>query len=354
MSLERIGIYLNNLGTGGAETLAVWTAVVYKRNGIDVCVITASDKFNDDSLEFILQQESVPLYRLDTGRYNPLQVFKLWRIVNSLRLSLIHTHVFPTFYYASVLKYISGVKLVKTEHNNYNRRRSYSLLKYLENFVYGKYSLIIAITDSVERKLEEWLTLSNLKTCVIHNGIRPLFPSRSDLLENGKYNIVMVATWDGLQKRQDLLLDAMSELPTDVCLYFYGSVPDNNLLPTIPDDLSERVFICGISDCIADVYNSADLVVLATNYEGFSGVTLEAMSLGVPFLGSNVLGVKDIVGDDIHLFDNNVDSLVEKIMQVRNSFNYRNALTCNGRRQAELYSIEKMAENYLRECSLLF
>ncbi len=45
----------------------------------------------------------------------------------------------------------------------------------------------------------------------------------------------MVASWGNPQKRQDILLDSLPFLPSNVVLHFYGHVPEDYKLPEIDE-----------------------------------------------------------------------------------------------------------------------
>ena len=66
--------------------------------------------------------------------------------------------------------------------------------------------------------------------------------------------------------------------------------------------LTERVHFLGMRTDVYSLMNKVDLNVLSTNFEGLSGVTLESLASGKPFIGSDVPGVNDIVPDPRFLF----------------------------------------------------
>ncbi len=59
---------------------------------------------------------------------------------------------------------------------------------------------------------------------------------------------------------------------------------------------------------------SVDLNILSTEYEGLSGVTIESLAANKPFIGTDVPGVRELVGDSYSLFKyQDIDGLAEKI-----------------------------------------
>ena len=63
-------------------------------------------------------------------------------------------------------------------------------------------------------------------------------------------------------------------------------------------------------------YNSLDLYIQASTGEGMSTSLLQAMSMKIPVIGSNVTGIKNILGKQKYLgllFKNNIEDLSKKI-----------------------------------------
>ena len=57
-------------------------------------------------------------------------------------------------------------------------------------------------------------------------------------------------------------------------------------------------------DLICDLYNIADVSVVPSRSEAFGLVVIEALACGLPVIGSNIGGIKDIINDDVGLFFN--------------------------------------------------
>jgi glycosyltransferase involved in cell wall biosynthesis len=100
------------------------------------------------------------------------------------------------------------------------------------------------------------------------------------------------------RKGHDIPIRALAELP-DVRLMIAGSGPDLKKL----QDLAAT---CGVADrvtflgpipqtALANYYNAADVLVLASSREGWANVLLESMACGTPVIASNVWGTPEVV-----------------------------------------------------------
>lgn len=117
------------------------------------------------------------------------------------------------------------------------------------------------------------------------------------------------------QKDHLTLLRAMTRLPDHYCLYLVGDGPLRDELPRHVSQLGldGRVRLTGVLLNPYPLMRAADLVVLPSREEGFGLVAAEAAALGVPFVGSEVGGLRDVcaalghptfpLGDDEALAD---------------------------------------------------
>ena len=62
----------------------------------------------------------------------------------------------------------------------------------------------------------------------------------------------------------------------------------------------EKVIFTGYSDHVIDYLNAIDILVLTSSWEGFPNAILQAMSMGIPVVVSNVGGCSEIVDNMIN------------------------------------------------------
>jgi len=99
-------------------------------------------------------------------------------------------------------------------------------------------------------------------------------------------------------KGHDIAIRALEMLP-DVTLLIAGSGPDRERLETLARQLgvAERVRLVGPvpQTELRNYYNAADLLVLASEREGWANVLLESMACGTPVVASAVCGTPEVV-----------------------------------------------------------
>ena len=95
------------------------------------------------------------------------------------------------------------------------------------------------------------------------------------------------------QKNFPLLIEAFARLPPalDAGLAIVGEGEERQALEQLvrAKGLEGRVHLPGFSPTPGDWYASADLFVLASDYEGFGNVVVEAFHFGVPVVATEMV-----------------------------------------------------------------
>lgn len=121
------------------------------------------------------------------------------------------------------------------------------------------------------------------------------------------------------------LIDAMEQVikkdPLVIC-YIGGSGPEkNNLMDRIrKNGLEKNIFLLGFlpEDTIVRWINCADVFVLPSLHEGNPTVMFECLGCGVPFIGTDVGGISEIITSDTYGFvckSADADDLVRVIIR---------------------------------------
>jgi glycosyltransferase involved in cell wall biosynthesis len=348
--------YINNLTSGGAEKLLTDILPIIKNQDHEVEVLIINNYKNVSKYDSILKEHGIKVRSFQTSFYNPFQILKLVFIIKKEKYNIVHAHLFPSQYWLAFASFFldKKTKLTKTEHSSFNKRRKYSLLKTMEKIIYNRYDLIIAISENVRNNLESWIGKSK-KIIIIENGINLSEVQKSISTKNklfsGKFkNILMVGRFDGYIKDHSTLLKAIEKLPDNIHLFFAGDGPNKkNVMDLVQFlNLENRVHFLGLRNDVINLMHYADLNVLSTNHEGFSGVTLESLASRKPFIGSDVEGVKEIVPNNSFLFSvGNANELSFKISQILKSEDLRNRMIQESTQHIKNFDISIMVNKYL-------
>jgi glycosyltransferase involved in cell wall biosynthesis len=164
-------------------------------------------------------------------------------------------------------------------------------------------------SNSARIRLCSVLKIENVLT--IHNGIIPRPPtmSRLDVFHklqiNDEYNIV-VGCVGLLEKRKGhiVLLEAiklLSDKWNNVLFVIEGTGSEYNSLKNfIEGNNIKNVMIVSVDFDIYNLYAIFDFLVLPSiEQEDFPNVILEAMSIGLPVIGSDVAGIPEQISDGV-------------------------------------------------------
>lgn len=354
---------INDLSSGGAQKLIADFVPLMLDKGHEVEVLLLRSKgsiYIDD-----IEKKGIKVTCLSRDNlYSFLHIFRIRSLIKNGNFDSINVHLFPALYFVSISSILGIGKAViyYTEHNTYNRRRDNDFFKILDKFIYKKYKRIVAITFDVKKALASHLNYNSDFITIINNGVdidrfkNSTSIKFSELIEhhdNHDKIICMVGRFSEA-KDQITLIKAISHLPKNVKLLLIGEglLMDNCISLSKELDIQDRVHFLGLRKDIPKILKACDVGVLSSNWEGMPIFALEVFASGIPFIGSNVPGIRDLfLGENgTELVFNNKDFiglsiLIEELVKNKTS-RVRNIEICQ--RIVSEFSLEKMTDSYLK------
>lgn len=217
--------------------------------------------------------------------------------------------------------------------------------------------LVIVPSEYLSGLVNGWGVDKN-KIRVVYNGIDSLDSSLSKEDARNKIgvhgNIILsvgrLVPWKGFR----MLIKIMPQLVAInqfFRLVIVGSGPDMEILKTMAANLGlgQKVFLAGAKtqEELKQFLAAADIFVLNTGYEGFSHQILEVMSAGVPVVTTNAGGNTEVIkqGENGFMIRYNDEfNLVEAVKTLWEDKDLQNQFVENGKKTAEKFKIEKMAD----------
>lgn len=352
--MKRLAIVNHNLGSGGAEKLIYDMAIELQKRGINFSVILLTS-VNCIYGKRLLEKGIDVIYLSDRWDiYSPKNIFRLIKVLKDY--DIIHTHVYSAQLWTALASlYLDKKKIyITTEHSNSNNRRGRVLFKLIDKMMYSRYSNIVCITSKVRDSLVEWIG-NNDKFRVIENGIdidsilsfkertrKELGFKEDDILlcQIARLNIV---------KNHETSFKTLKELPQKYKLILLGEGERKDKLLRLVGQLgiSDRVYFLGYRDDVYGVLKAMDISLLTSQYEGLPISCLESMLL-VPFIGSRVPGIKEVVAGYGELFElNNHLELKDLILKVVEDRELYEKLKRECNKRAMEYSIKKCVDKYI-------
>ena len=102
-------------------------------------------------------------------------------------------------------------------------------------------------------------------------------------------------------------------------------------------------------EVLASWYKAADVFLFASTTETQGMVVLEAMEMGTPVVAVNVMGVKDVVGDNIGGFGStlNVKEFTAHALKLLENDDLRQRKSMEAIKKAEKFSTTEMAQKMI-------
>lgn len=223
---------------------------------------------------------------------------------------------------ASSIKDIYGIPYIITEHSSLILNNSLS--EYKSKFirkVYNNSELLISVSEKLKASMKNF---TDKKIMVIPNLIdNSMFRYRNCNKELFRFITVCNLKED---KNVDSVIKAFGSLFKDdlVELIIIGDGPERSNLENIIKDLdiSEKVKLLGAKSRLElpQYYNSSDAFVLASNYETFGVVYIEALASGLPIIATKCGGPEEFFEAEFGYLINK-DNQIELEEAMRNLYN---------------------------------
>jgi glycosyltransferase involved in cell wall biosynthesis len=294
-------------GLYGAERIILGSSHALTGMGVQPVIVSIVDRSGagkalvEAARELGLQAEAVHArHTLDVQA-----IQRMRRTLGAWRPDVVHAHDLRSAVFALGSTRGLAIGTVATAHGS--TRESWKKRLYLEVFeriLLPRFDRVHVVSDPLANHLEAQGVLPE-KIRVILNGVDESVvrcPAGPNPLEPFKGNPTLCAVGRLTEdKGLSLLLRALASLRRDfpsIRLVVAGSGPQEGRLKVEVRDLrlEDCVHFLGRVDCVAWVYDLADLLVIPSLREGLPCVLLEAMLAGLPVVATEVGAIPDALG----------------------------------------------------------
>jgi len=273
---------------------------------------------NDLTTKIEAEKKAIPIVNLHpfvlkiNPYYDTFTLKNLYFLFKREKPVIVHTHTSKAGFLGRVAAKLAGVPvIIHTIHgfafHEFSSRLNIKFYSSLERIA----SLYCDNLVSVNASDLEWAIRLKIvhreKIITIYNGI-PI-PN----LNKGEINKQLIGIKDNNflitclgrlapQKGLEFLLKALkniSERFNNICLAIIGDGPQRNHLELLTQklDLSDKVFFLGFRKDVYHILAASDIYALPSLWEGLSISLLEAMSIGLPIIATNIKGNNEVLKD---------------------------------------------------------
>lgn len=367
MHTIRIMHLINSLEIGGAERVLLNLVNQYGPPfHSTVCCLKRS---GDLARLLRPEVEVIEMHKPERNDYSlPFRLASLFRKTHT---DIVHSHGWGAFCESVVGARLAGVPVsVHTDHGRVHEARPASswrgrvkrtARRRVERLLARSVGAFVLVSDDLRQPLTDLLRVPAERLVTIPNGV-PLgapIDSSAVLRRNLGYtdNQTLLCSVGRLSavKNFPCLLRAVhavqSRLPA-VRLILVGDGSERPALEQLTNDLglSGIVRFLGARFDVRDILAACDLFVLSSSYEATSMAILEAMSVGLPVIATDVGGNRRLVTPQetgLLVPSDDPSALASAILDLAANSGARAAMGAAGReRVARQYSTEACAENY--------
>jgi glycosyltransferase involved in cell wall biosynthesis len=252
-------------------------------------------------------------------------LLRLYLFIKKNKISLVVTNSANAGFYGRIAAFFAGVSSCYLTHgwsSVYNGGRLAVLFNFIEKILSKFCNKVICVSDNDYQVAVEKVKISPSKLVTVKNAIFPICNNSNINLEinNKNFRLIALARF-AKPKRIDLMIEAVSLLP-EVSLDIAGSGSDFKYWSEYLQEKNiNNVHLLGEVPAF-DNFIAYDAFLLISDSEGLPISAIEAMSVGLPLVLSNVGGCAELIYNNGTLVDNNIKSITDGIKLVVNKTNY--------------------------------
>lgn len=339
---------------GGLENVVAQLASRQYEEGANVQVLTSRLGYD---LPF---EDTVPVRRLSAAEiaHTPLIRKVLKNLLRLRRTDIVHIHVAQAYvpevvWFAALIKkfeYIAHVHLDIAPSGVAG-----ILLKIYKPLVLGRVlrraKFVVVFTPEQKETMVRRYRLDAMRVKIVPNGVGAQFYHKTPREIHTPPRLLFVGRLS-VQKNLDQLLKALDGVSENVETHIVGDGDLRQAHEKMSRDLNlKNVHFHGRLDGepLRAIYHQADFFVLPSEREGMPLVLLEALAMGLPIIGTNVTGIRDVVqhgenGYLVQLNDNNAFRAAIQIA-IKDPRVYKK-MSAKSLELSRLYTWETVARNF--------
>ena len=254
----------------------------------------------------------------------------------------------------SKLPYIISLRGSDVPGANVRFSLDYKLLAPVFRRIWENASALYACSEGLRQRALEFMP--EAKIYVVPNGVElDRFSPANNKQKIEDLKLLTVGRLS-VSKRIELLVSAMElirkQFPNATLKMAGGGGLENQLRKLIKDKgLENCITMLGIvpAEDMPKLYRESDIFISASLQEGMSNAMLEAMASGIPIVTTRCEGVQELIADNgIVVEKADAKSVADAVMNLAKDEQAYNTMHVAARKQAENFSWQRVAEEYLK------
>ena len=348
----KIAHVVDSMEVGGAETLVSQMCRLQRTQGHvpSIYAVAALGALGEQ-----MRSEGFAV-EPNVGRHLPDSMRNFYRIFKESQPDVVHLHNPTPSIYAAFAARMAGVpSLISTRHSLVAPPHRFMVeLKYAIAALSCDW--IVGICDATAENLRRLHSVPTRKIVHIYNGAVPLLRvARTDWPQKSGFTLLYVGRLEPV-KNHPLLLNAFQEalkaMP-DLRLWMVGDGSERKALESLAAELqiAGQITFWGQQLDVAPFFSAADTFIMSSRSEGLPISLLQAFSLGLPAIVTDVGGMAEVVRlaqAGIAVSPTGVGEMASAILQLANSEADRERFAKNAEAAFQArFSLQTMVDAYM-------
>ncbi len=348
----KIAHIVDSMEIGGAETLVAQMCHLHREQGHDPCVYALATL---GALGEKMLKEGFAV-QANVGRHLPDATWNFYKLFRASRPDIVHLHNSRPTIYAAMAARVAGVSsIVSTRHGLVAPpHQAVAELKYRVAAHFCDW--IVGICDATVSNLKAIRTAPARKIVRIYNGTKPLRrATKEEWPEKSGFTLLYVGRFERV-KNHALLLRAfhaaLKKMP-ELRLWMVGDGSERAAMERLAAELGigKQVSFWGQQLDVVPFFSAADAFIMSSRSEGLPISLLQAFSLGLPAIVTDVGGMTEVVrlaqaGFTVSAVD--PAEMAAAILQMAWSEATRTEFSANAKAAFESrFSLQTMADSYM-------
>lgn len=275
--------------TGGVEKVCHYLYEIFNEKSFNVKIVDLTlinNTFYGKLYKSIFGKIHIVAFTLFSSLYVAFN-----RKKNDIKIA----HGFNSPFFKTDYLFVHGTMKGYAHDINQKITKGLQLLFWLEKQAVINSDVILSVSENALNEVKKYYTSKKIKSYIINNGVdEQVFYPIENRKESDKINIVFCGRLDYGKGVDDILNLAKSIEDNNIYHLIIACNNSNNT--DLFEGLTNTTIHIGLTvNKMNEFYNSGDIMVFPSKYEGFEMVTLEALCAGIPVVGNDVGAVAELV-----------------------------------------------------------
>lgn len=233
--------------------------------------------------------------------------FNVYRIISEYHLDKLNVHSGPGGVF---LTQRLPIPVIVTCHHTYWQQYHYIRSQFwkrvffpFEKKTYRLATRIVCVSEDTKRILVEQYDIPEEKITIIHNAVdtNSFYPLKKQKTPNSILYVGRIDKRKGIEFLIRSMALVKQEIP-DTVLLIGGAGKDSVKMKSLANkfDLDQNITFLGFvrEEQLNNLYNSAEVIVVPSIFEGFGLTVIEALAAGTRVIGTDVDGIREILKNE--------------------------------------------------------